>query len=354
MTVFAGKSVLVTGHTGFKGSWLSLWLLKLGARVTGLALPPEGTPAIFDQLQLEGQLDHRIANINDADAVARIVHDCRPDFVFHLAAQPLVLASYEAPAETFQTNVMGTVHLLDALAKAGNPCAVVVVTTDKVYRNEGGLHRFSEPETLGGHDPYSASKAATELVVDSYRASFLDALGIRIATARAGNVIGGGDWAENRIVPDLVRALFADRPIHVRNPHAVRPWQHVFDPLQGYLSLAAALGGGQEDAATAFNFGPTEAADRSVRDLVAAALDAWPEPHRGWHAAEQPGARHEARFLGLCPDRAIARLGWQPRLSFDRAVTESMHWYHQSQTLSAPALRDLSLDALTRYEAANA
>ena len=225
MTGFAGKSVLVTGHTGFKGSWLSLWLLKMGARVTGLALAPETSPSIFDQLGLAKQLDHRVADICDTTAVDKAVADSRPDFVFHLAAQPLVLASYEAPRATFQTNVLGTATLFDALLKAGQPCAVVVVTTDKVYRNTGSGQRFGEEAVLGGHDPYSASKAATELVVEAYRASFLYAAGIRVATARAGNVIGGGDWAENRILPDLIRALIADRPIDIRNPSAVRPWQ---------------------------------------------------------------------------------------------------------------------------------
>ncbi len=354
MTGFAGKSVLVTGHTGFKGSWLSLWLLKMGARVTGLALAPETSPSIFDQLGLAKQLDHRVADICDTTAVDKAVADSRPDFVFHLAAQPLVLASYEAPRATFQTNVLGTATLFDALLKAGQPCAVVVVTTDKVYRNTGSGQRFGEEAVLGGHDPYSASKAATELVVEAYRASFLYAAGIRVATARAGNVIGGGDWAENRILPDLIRALIADRPIDIRNPSAVRPWQHVFDPLHGYLDLALALAKSQPGTETAFNFGPADSAERSVRDLVATALDAWPEPHRGWRDAQNATARREAAHLALCADRAVARLGWRPRLSFDRSVTETVHWYHQSQGCTPNAIADMSLAALTRYEAVNA
>jgi CDP-glucose 4,6-dehydratase len=250
-----GRRVLITGHTGFKGSWLSHWLLRRGAEVFGLSLAPDTTPALFDQLGLASRLDHQIGDIRTPGLVAARVAEVQPDAIFHLAAQPLVLRSYADPVETWSTNVMGTLHVLEAARAHDRPCALVVITTDKVYENREWPHPYREPDRLGGHDPYSASKAATELVVASHARAFLQGGPVRLASARAGNVIGGGDWAENRILPDLARALAAGRPLALRNPGAIRPWQHVLDPLAGYMMLAERMLAGAP-VPDAVNFGP--------------------------------------------------------------------------------------------------
>lgn len=321
-----GRRVLVTGHTGFKGSWLCEMLLARGAEVAGLALPPEVSPALFDQLGLARRLDHAIIDIRDRDALAARVQDCAPEVVFHLAAQPLVRRSYREPVETWATNVMGTAHLLDALHGAGRPVAVVVVTTDKVYENREWLHAYRETDRLGGHDPYSASKAGTELVAQSWRRSFGGEV-LRIATVRAGNVIGGGDWSEDRILPDLARALAAGRPLAVRNPFSTRPWQHVLDPLSGYVALAERLASGPDPRwCDAFNFGPEAADLRPVRDLVEEALKHWPGQ---WVDGSDPAALHEAGRLALTIDKTRAELGWAPRWGFARSVAETIRWYRR-------------------------
>jgi CDP-glucose 4,6-dehydratase len=354
VSFWAGKRVLLTGHTGFKGSWMSLWLLSLGARLTGYARAPDGEPALFEQLGLSADFDSRIGDIRDAEAFERVVLETRPDIVFHFAAQPLVLASYEDPAGTFATNVMGTVNLLSALRKADGDCAAVFITTDKVYENLNWEQRYRETDGLGGHDPYSASKAASELAIASWRRSFLAAAGVRIASARAGNVIGAGDWAPHRIVPDLARALFAKKPLAVRNPRAIRPWQHVLEPLRGYLLLAERLSDpanrGLEDC---FNFGPAAEADRTVRDLVEHALAAWPGKTYGWRDVSDAAAPHEANFLSLSIDRARARLGWTPRWDFSRTVSETMSGYYSSYGESPRKLRRLLLETIGRYEPAS-
>lgn len=325
MSFWRDKRVLLTGHTGFKGSWLSELLLSRGASVHGLALPPEGAPALFDQLQLAGRLDHAIVDIRDAEAVSARVAEVRPGIVLHLAAQPLVRLSYREPVATWATNVMGTVHLLDALRRLGEPCLAVVVTTDKVYDNREWEHPYRETDPLGGHDPYAASKAGAELVADSYRKSFFSGGGVRLATARAGNVIGGGDWAEDRIVPDLVRAFAAGLPLETRNMAAVRPWQHVLDPLVGYLMLVEALAGPDSgQAQTSFNFGPEPADQRSVGALTEAAKVHWAGVVTSRNGASGP---HEAGRLALSIERARLCLGWSPRWDFDRAVAETIGWY---------------------------
>jgi CDP-glucose 4,6-dehydratase len=271
-------------------------------------------------------MDHAIVDIRDRDALAARVQDCAPEVVFHLAAQPLVRRSYREPVETWATNVMGTAHLLDALHRAGRTVAVVVVTTDKVYENREWLHAYRETDRLGGHDPYSASKAGTELVAQSWRRSFgSDAL--RIATARAGNVIGGGDWSEDRILPDLARALAAGRPLAVRNPVSTRPWQHVLDPLSGYVALAEQLASGTDPRwCDAFNFGPEAADLRSVRDLVEEALKHWPGQ---WVDAFDASSVHEAGRLSLAIDKVRAELCWAPRWDFARGVAETIRWYRE-------------------------
>lgn len=333
MSFWAGKRVLVTGHTGFKGSWLSLWLTQLEAEVYGYALAPDTTPALFDQLQLARLSDHLISDIRDAERLAARVAQVQPDVVFHLAAQPLVLASYDDPLETWDTNVMGTAHMLDALRGLDRPCAAIMITTDKVYENRETMTPYTEADRLGGHDPYSASKAACELVIASYRKSFFRDHRVRIASARAGNVIGGGDWAENRILPDIARALAKGDAIPVRNPVARRPWQHVLEPLSGYMRLAEQMLTGA-DVAAAYNFGPEEADVRPVRDLVEGACRIWDGT---WEDQSDPNAPHEAGLLSLSIDLAKSALGYKPRWGFDQGLANTISWYRAVHEGADPA-----------------
>ena len=322
---WAGKRVLVTGHTGFKGSWLSYWLHRMGADVSGLALAPDTTPALFDQLQLDGLIDHMVGDIRDPDLVAQRINAVQPDVVFHLAAQPLVLQSYETPLETWQTNVMGSLHVMQALRALTKRCAVVMVTTDKVYDNLEDGRAYGEDHPLGGHDPYSASKAAMEIAISSWRKSFLAGTDLRMASARAGNVIGGGDWADNRIVPDIIRALQSEQDIVVRNPSAVRPWQHVLEPLAGYLVLAERIWSSDEPAyQSAFNFGPDQAAARPVADLLSEALRHWPGH---WQDASSNAAPHEANLLSLDSSKSATLLGIKPRWTFEQTIEQTIGWY---------------------------
>jgi CDP-glucose 4,6-dehydratase len=336
---WGGRRVLLTGHTGFKGSWLALWLLELGAQVTGLALQPDTEPNLFAQLGLEQRLNHRLGDIRDAAQVASLVNEVRPQVVLHLAAQPLVRRSYAEPTATWATNVMGTIHLLEALRRLDAPCTAVLITTDKVYRNNEWLYGYRENDPLGGHDPYSSSKAAAELAIASWRASFCGSLPhqspqLRIASARAGNVIGGGDWAADRIVPDAMRALGRGEPIGVRNPAATRPWQHVLEPLGGYLLLAERLSA-DPSLADVFNFGPQLEANRSVRELVEQAMRHWPG---SWADQSDPQAPHEASLLNLVIDKAHHQLGWAPRWDFATTLERTVGWYRQVQEGQATAL----------------
>lgn len=320
---WAGKRVLVTGQTGFKGAWLSLWLADMGAEVSGLALPPETEPALFTQLGLASMIDHAEMDLRDAGAVAERVRTVRPDVVFHLGAQALVRRSYADPLETWATNVQGTVNLLEAIRQAQRPATIIVSTTDKVYANREWSHGYRETDRLGGHDPYSASKAATEIAIASYHAAFFAKGEVHLGAGRAGNVIGGGDWSADRLVPDIVRALSAGRTIAIRNPQATRPWQHVLEPLAGYLIYAQALSTGVT-AVPALNFGPDAAANRPVRELLDTALDLWPGT---WQDTSDPSQPHEAGQLALSTDLARASLGWTPRWSFEKAVAATLDWY---------------------------
>ncbi|MFN3657007.1 MAG: CDP-glucose 4,6-dehydratase [Pseudolabrys sp.] len=318
-----GKRVLLTGHTGFKGSWLTIWLNRLGADVAGLSLMPVTTPNLFTEAKIEKLCDDRVCDIRKATTVARIVRLVRPQIVFHLAAQPLVRASYREPLDTFAANVMGTAHVLEALRAVGGARVAVMITTDKVYR-EGAGRAFREDDPLGGHDPYSASKAACEMVIASYRDSFLAAEGMAVASARAGNVIGGGDWSEDRIVPDAVRAWQAGRTLEVRQPDAVRPWQHVLEPLSGYLTLARKLWHDPKLAA-AYNFGPGRNGAVAVRDLVESARKAFGGGKVRY--GKTPAGPHEAAFLALDAGKARKALGVKPKLTLPRAVDMTMAWY---------------------------
>jgi CDP-glucose 4,6-dehydratase len=345
-----GRRVLLTGHTGFKGSWLLLWLHHLGAHVWGYALEPDGPRSLFNDLiqdlRPKSGFEHLIGDVADAESLAELVKSSQPEVVIHLAAQPLVRRSYLDPIGTWETNVNGCLHLLEALKPLDHPCAVVMVTTDKVYQNRDWSHGYRETDRLGGHDPYSASKAAAELAIASWRSSFCgqgshQTPHLRIATARAGNVIGGGDWAEDRIVPDAIRALAAQQPIIVRNPLATRPWQHVLEPLGGYLRLAQALLCDDEPPCGAFNFGPTLSSNRSVQELIATILSHW---QGSWLDQRDLSALHEAQLLHLQIDKAHHRLGWSPRWDYSTSVQRTVNWYHlhhQGNSAMACCLSDL-------------
>jgi CDP-glucose 4,6-dehydratase len=331
----------------------------LGAEVTGLALPPPTEPALFNQLGLATRLHHRIGDIRDLATVRAVVEAAQPDFVFHLAAQPIVRLSYDQPVETYATNVLGTVHVLEAIRLAKKPCTVVAVTTDKCYENREWVHSYREEDPMGGYDPYSSSKGAAELTINAYRRSFFSPQtdgpgpfsGIRLASGRAGNVIGGGDWAADRIVPDCIRALQTGQTIPVRNKVATRPWQHVLEPLSGYLCLGAKLAADERPTfssplASAFNFGPALTSNRTVAALVQEVLKHWPGR---WEDRSDPRAVHEARLLNLATDKAFHFLKWQPVWDFAQTIAQTVSWYRTcvGDPAQAPALTRRQIDDYT-------
>lgn len=327
--VYRGRRVWLTGDTGFKGSWLAFWLRRLGAEVLGVGLEPESADGPFVRAGLAQMIRHETADIRDGGRMMAMARKFAPEMVFHLAAQALVRRSYADPVGTFATNALGTVNVLEALRQAGNPCAVVVVTSDKCYRNREADYAYREDDPLGGHDPYSASKGCAELVATSYREAFFTPSGrIPLATARAGNVIGPGDWAEDRLVPDAVRAIRAGRPLQVRNPRAVRPWQHVLEPLEGYLRLGHALVEQGAAVAEAWNFGPDPAGARDVAALAELFCQTWGDGAT-WQAAPASGDPHEAHLLQLSIEKAAARLGWRPRWTFETAVRRTATGYRE-------------------------
>ncbi len=344
--VFDGRRVFVTGHTGFKGSWLTAWLLELGAQVTGYALEPPTDPSLFEDAGLADRIDHHIADVRDAERLTRTLADARPEVVFHMAAQPLVRLSYDEPVETYATNVMGTVHLLEAVRLASSVRVAVNVTSDKCYENREWEYAYRENDALGGHDPYSSSKACAEIATSAWARSFFGGSEVRLASARAGNVIGGGDWALDRIVPDCVLALREGRSIEVRNPAAVRPWQHVLEPLSGYLWLAARMWESEPGALDGgWNFGPLSRANVTVREVVETLISEWGSG--AWHRTEGAGAQpHEARFLKLDCSRAADLLGWQPIYEVDRALSVTAAWYraHADDRTAASGLTTVDID----------
>lgn len=323
---YRGRRVLVTGHTGFKGGWLSAWLERLGAEVWGLALPPEAGQKVYENLAPGTFKGEYFVDVRDASALRRAIADCQPEFVFHLAAQALVKKSYQDPLETVAVNVMGTLHLLEAVRHEQHGSHVLVVTSDKCYENQCWDHGYRETDPMGGHDPYSMSKGACELAVSSWRRSFFATKpgAGRVVTARAGNVIGGGDFCDDRIVPDCVRSLCANQPVQVRNPHATRPWQHVLDCLSGYLCLGSAMATWPAWNDWSFNFGPSSASNQPVRALVGEILKHWPGT---WQDKSDPDAVHEASRLHLSTDKAAATLGWQPTWPFADAIRQTILWY---------------------------
>ena len=337
---WASKKVLVTGHTGFKGAWLSEWLLELGAEVVGYALVPPTEPALFNQLNLAQRLNHFEGDIRDLLKLSAFIKKVDPEIVFHMAAQSLVRQSYIDPLETYSTNVMGTAYVLEVCRSLPGLCAVIVITTDKCYENREWHWGYRENEPLGGYDPYSSSKACAELVTNAYRASFFNFQSeagdstasincqkrVGLASVRAGNAIGGGDWATDRLIPDAMRAFIKDRPVTIRYPEAIRPWQHVLEPLRGYLMLAQRLAGEEGSAfAGAWNFGPQEQDARSVHWVMDRLCELWPKDS-GWRHDAKPQP-HEATYLKLDCTKAHAVLGWWPVLSLEQALGLTVDWY---------------------------
>lgn len=345
--VFDGLRILLTGHTGFKGSWLSMWLAKLGAEVTGLSIDIPTTPSLFELTGAAECLDHRFGDIRDAAAMAALVREVRPDVVFHLAAQPLVRLSYREPLATLETNVMGTANVLEAVRAWGGPCDIVVVTSDKCYRNDGRRGGYRETDPMGGHDPYSMSKGAAELAVESWRSSYFAApeSPIRLASARAGNVIGGGDWAEDRIITDCIAALTKGQTISIRNPLATRPWQHVLEPLSGYMWLVHQLRIGAQ-VTQGWNFGPDQKNIRNVQQLVDKFVKGW-----GSGSADhldEAGAPKEATTLSLNIERAWSELAWKPAWDFERTIAETVGWY-KAWSQGTQDLRRITEDQIDAY-----
>ena len=322
---YARRRVLITGDTGFTGSWMAAWLQQIGATVCGVALPPLSSPNLFQEAEISKFVAHYDCDIRDAGRLKTIFKDCNPDLVFHLAAQPLVRQSYRDALETFATNVMGTANVLDACRGIGNLKGIVAVTTDKVYRNEEWAWGYRETDALGGKDPYSASKAACELVISSYRESFFSKSDpvVPLAVARAGNIVGGGDWAEDRIIPDIVRALTTETPLRLRNPNSTRPWQHVLSACHGYLLIGAGLIERPSLVADAWNLGPELADTRTVADVVEAFGAGWKKPE----IIHEPSAVAEARALMIDSQRARQVLLWRPAWSFDETLMRTTRWY---------------------------
>lgn len=348
---WAGRRVLITGHTGFKGSWLSLWLRQKGAELCGIALDPPSIENLFKDANVEQGMNSVIGDIRSADLLNQTFAEHRPEIVFHLAAQPLVRASYDDPLGTYATNVMGTANVLDAARHTNSVRAIVVITTDKCYENREWVWPYRESDRLGGYDPYSNSKACAELVVSSYRNSFFNPAsysrhGVALASVRAGNVIGGGDWAEDRLIPDIIRAFIQDRPVQIRNPHAIRPWQHVLEPLRGYLAVAESLCEKGTADGEPWNFGPEQTDAQPVEWIVAEVKQLWSAGVQ-WQRNEYPQP-HEASYLKLDWSKAAERLGWRPRLRLKQALALTVSWYQAK--LEGQEMRAFTLGQIEQYE----
>ena len=327
-----GKRVLITGHTGFKGGWLSLDLASQGANLFGVALDPESNPNLFSAARIESIMNSRIVDIRDFPSLLKAVDEIKPEVVFHLAAQPLVRRSYAQPLETFAVNTMGTANVLEAVRRVGSARVIVAVTTDKCYENHESPFGYKETDRLGGHDPYSASKAGAEIVAAAYRSSYFHPQefakhGVALATARAGNVIGGGDWSEDRLIPDMVRAFSSNRPVAIRNPQAVRPWQHVLEPIAGYVHLAERLWDDPENFASSWNFGPEINDTISVGEVVKTFAEFW-GIGASWDFDSTPQP-HETGMLRLDCSKAARELGWTPRLNIRQALSRTAEWYQE-------------------------
>jgi CDP-glucose 4,6-dehydratase len=353
---WSGKKVFVTGHTGFKGSWLSLWLQQLGAQVTGYALPPPTCPSLFEVARVAQGMQSIVGDIRDAPMLTNAIRQAEPDVLIHMAAQPLVRRSYVDPVETYSTNVMGTVNVLESVRKTPSVRAVLNVTTDKCYENKEWVWGYRESEAMGGFDPYSSSKGCAELVTAAYRNSFFNSAKksehrVALATARAGNVIGGGDWAEDRLIPDILRAIEAGRPVNIRNPHATRPWQHVLEPLSGYLTLAEQLCIQGPAVAEAFNFGPADEDAKAVQWIVEQLSQQWGDGAT-WNI-DDGSHSHEAHHLKLDCSKARATLGWSPRWRLDQALEAIVVWHKAySASQNRQDMRSLCLQQINGYSTA--
>lgn len=326
-TFWRNKKVLVTGHTGFKGSWLSLWLQELEATVCGLALSPNTQPNLFELANVSYHMESHIIDIRHFDAIHKIIHTFKPDIIIHMAAQPLVRYSYDHPIETYETNVMGTVNILEAAKTCESVKAVVNVTTDKCYDNKEWVWGYREHDPMGGYDPYSSSKGCSELVTAAFRDSYYKNLGKGLASARAGNVIGGGDWSLDRLIPDVMKCIPKNEQVIIRNPQAIRPWQHVLEPLSGYLLLAEKLFIDPLRYSSAWNFGPHLNDTMTVENIVKKIFDSWYDDQKGWKIEPFEDQPHEAHFLKLDISKAISELQWQPKLNLDTAIQWTVDWY---------------------------
>lgn len=346
-----GRKVFLTGHTGFKGGWLSLWLQSLGAEITGFSLDPPTNPSLFKVAKIEQGMASIIGDIRDAEALSRAMKEARPDVVIHMAAQSLVRYSYAHPVETYSTNVMGTVHLLEAVRAVGTVRAVVVVTSDKCYENREWVWSYRENEPMGGYDPYSNSKSCSELVVSAYRSSYFNPVdyekhGVALASARAGNVIGGGDWAGDRLIPDMLRAVAAGQPVVIRSPHAIRPWQHVLEPLMGYLSLVEKMWGNGPEFSEGWNFGPNDDDAKPVEWIVNKMTGQW-GGGATWKMDDHEHP-HEAHYLKLDCSKAKSRLNWRPRWNIEQAIERIIAWHRAY--LAGENMREISLKQIGGYQ----
>lgn len=342
-----GKRVVLTGHTGFKGSWLAVWLQQLGAEVTGISLAPDSQPSLSSLIDIERICANHILDIRDLPAIKQCIKAADPDIVFHLAAQPLVRLSYREPIDTFSTNVMGSVNVLEAMRDCPSLKAAVMVTTDKVYQNNEWEYPYRETDMLGGHDPYSASKAASEIVIASYRASFLSQQGVAVATVRAGNVIGGGDWSLDRLLPDAIRAWQANQTLHIRRPQAIRPWQHVLEPLVGYLTLAEQLYV-EPGKAGSYNLGPAPHEAATVKDVIDFAKTMYDEGKVEYGDGQE--GPHEAGWLALETSKSRLALSYRPRWNLQVSVTRTISWYQQLH--GGASARELCLEDIQAFTAA--
>ncbi len=349
---FKGKKVLVTGHTGFKGTWLSLWLVELGAQVVGYALEPDSSPSFFKSIDLTRDIKHYVGDIRDYKKLNKVIQDEKPEIIFHMAAQALVRKSYTNPLETYETNVMGTVNLLEAVRHCDSVRTVINITTDKCYENKEWVYGYREIDALGGYDPYSSSKAASELITASYRNSYFNPQDygtkhhVALASVRAGNVIGGGDWSADRLIPDCIKSLRANQEINIRNPLSTRPWQHVLEPLAGYLTLAAKLEEDPKAYADAWNFGPNDNAAISVEEVVSKMIKLW---GRGKYVLDSGEHPHEANYLKLDLSKTVQRLKFKPVLNIDEALQLTVQWYKNFYEVNTTNPREFTINQIREY-----
>lgn len=344
--VYKGKKVLVTGHTGFKGSWLTLWLKELGAEVLGYSLEPNTAPNLFSICNIDKNITSIFDNICNSDRLETEISCFKPDIIFHLAAQPLVRKSYKEPKKTYETNLLGTLNIYEAARKCNSVKAIVTITTDKCYENKEWIYGYRENDPMGGYDPYSSSKACVELLTNSYRSSFFNELGIGVATARAGNVIGGGDWAEDRIIPDFVRSVSEGKTLFIRNPSAIRPWQHVLEPLSGYLWLGSLLLQGKKEYSNAWNFGPSDSDIISVENILQLAINIW---GMGQYEIDNSNKPHEANLLKLDISKAKCELKWSSVYNVESAISKTIQWYKNYYNNNEVTMEEFSINQIREY-----